>query len=164
MHKCFWKHCSYGGYITDVNDEVTVGKHYYHKACANERQIIDDIITKFIEQVNPAEIPVLRRVVNEIVFSDTKPVPAEYVMFALDYAITHPEVKLMYPQGLYRVCNSIDVLNAWKEHLNKQFMKTVDESKFVAEEVETTTLNKPKSSKGFGSILWQGRKTVNGQV
>ena len=152
MLKCGWTHCEYG-YITDDQKKVKVGKRWYHEDCARERELINDIVTKFIEQVNDAQIPVLRKVVNDIIYNENK--PAEFVMFALDYAIAHPEVKLMYPQGLYRVCGSIDVLNAWKERQNKIFMKQIKPNSFVAEDIkgEESQLHKPKAQSGFGKIL-----------
>jgi len=109
--KCGWTHCSCGVTIYDDQEKVKIGKRWFHKECAEEKTLIEDIVTKFLEQVNPAEIPVLRRVVNDIVFNEVK--PAQYVMFALDYAIAHPQMRLTYPAGLYRICNDLEVQKAW---------------------------------------------------
>lgn len=150
MQKCGWTHCSCGGYIYDNQPKIRVGKKWYHEECAKDRELIQDIITKFIEQVNDAQIPVLRKIVNDIIYNEIK--PAEYVMFALDYAIAHPEMKLTYPQGLYRICNAHDVLKAWTHKVAKE---KVGSHKIDINEVEqpTTVINK-KTNKRMVSDLF----------
>ena len=158
MYKCGWSHCSYEGYyISDGQEKTRVGKRWYHKECAEERSCINDIITIFTEQVNAnIEIPALRRVVNDIVFNDENPRPAQYVLFALNYAIEHPVMKLTYPQGLYRVCNSLDVLDAWKHRDDKKFVKTINSATFIAEDIKGTPTKQKQNNSGFSRIL--GRK------
>ena len=117
--KCAWIHCGCGYQIYDNQPKTKIGKRWYHEECAKEKTLIEEIITKFIEQINQAEIPVLRKVINDIIYNENR--PAEYVMFALDYAIAHPEMKLTFPQGLYRICNDQIVLQTWcKQQADKQ--------------------------------------------
>jgi len=114
MLKCGWTHCSCGWTIFDNQKKVKVGKRWYHEECAKERDTIQSIITKFIENVNDTvDVVVLRKVINEIIYNDDNPRPAEYVMYALDYAIAHPEMKLTFAQGMYRICDNRDVLKSW---------------------------------------------------
>lgn len=154
MYKCGWSHCE-KVYIYDTDEKTKVGKRWYHAECAKERETIQDIITKFIEYVDEnVDVIMLRKIVNELIFTNNY--PAEYVMFALDYALQNPFIHLNYPGGLYKLCRSSDIMKAWKEHQDKEFMKTVDNSQFVAKDVEVTPLNhKPSKTGGFGSILWK---------
>lgn len=134
--KCAWTHCNCGFHIYENQPKIKIGKRWYHEECAKEKTLIEDIVTKFIEQINPAEIPVLRKVINGIVFDEQNPRPAEYVMYALDYAIAHPEMKLMYPQGLYRICNDLEVQRTW---CMQQADKKVGSHKINIENIQKPT-------------------------
>jgi hypothetical protein len=151
-YKCGWQHCD-KGCINDDDAKVKVGQRWYHAECAKERSLIQDTITKFLEYVdNKADIIMVRRVVNNLVF--TYKFSAEFVMFALDYAIQHTEVKLTYPAGMYRVCRSSDVSNAWEQKKNREFMAHINKDQFVAKDVEVTPLVKKQTKTGgFSSIL-----------
>ena len=150
--KCGWTHCEWGGHISNNQEKVKVGKRWYHKECACERDCINDIITTFQENINEnADIKVLRSVINNLIYDECK--PAEYVLFSVRHAIAHPEFKLTFPQGIYRVCNHPDVLHAWQVQQNKKFMATVDQSKFVADNVAPTSVINKQKKTGFGTIL-----------
>lgn len=160
MVKCPWTHCNYNGCISDGQEKVKVGKRWYHKDCAEERDCINEIISVFTEQVNAnIEISALRRVINDIVFNEDSPRPAQYVLFAVNYAIEHPVMKLTYPQGLYRICNSLDVIDAWKHRNDKQFKQMVSKTEFVAEDIKGTLTRQKQNNSGFSRIL--GRR-MNG--
>ena len=150
--KCGWTHCSCGYDIMQNDDtKVKIGKRWYHAECAKEKLLIEDIVSKFIEQVNPAEIPVLRKVINDIVFNELK--PAEYVMYALDYAIAHPQMRLTYPAGLYRICNDIDVQRTWCKN---QADKTVGSHKIDIKDTvtqPTVQLNNTSKKKSVADLF-----------
>lgn len=153
MFKCGWTHCSCGGTIFDNQKKVKVGKRWYHEECANERNMIQDIITKFTECVSSTvDVVVLRRVINDIVYNEENPRPVEYVMYALDYAIAHPQMKLTFAQGLYRICNNQEVIKTWRQNVaNKQ----VGSHKIEIETIERpTTVYKPIEYKRMVSDLF----------
>lgn len=148
MLKCGWTHC--GQPIYDGQEKVKIGKRWYHAECAHEKELINDTITKFIEQVNHTDITVLRKIINDIIYNENK--PAEYVMFALDYAIAHPEMKLTFPQGLYRICNDQNVLHTW---CKQQADKKVGSHNIELKDIErTTTEIKKRSGKTMVSDLF----------
>ena len=148
--KCGWSHCNCGTFIYDDQPKIKIGKRWYHEECAEEKTLIEDIVAKFLEQVNPAEIPVLRRVINDIIFNEIK--PAQYVMFALDYAIAHPQMKLTYPAGLYRICNDLEVQKAW---CKQQADKAIGSHKIEITRLErpTTQINKTSPKRAVSDLF-----------
>lgn len=152
--KCRYSHCKHS--TTDISqneDFVQHGNAYYHCDCDAERLLFNDIITVFMEQVN-AQISVaaLRKVINDIVFNCG--MEAEYVMYALKYAISHPEIRLTYPGGMYRVCRDLKIQGLWKKEKVNKWAKNIDMNNFKADNVVgTVTQKNTKKLGGFGSIL-----------
>ena len=120
--KCAYAHCKHENKeIIDGEEYVVAGRYKYHKDCNQEREKINEIITIFIEQVNPnIVVNILRRTINNLINDSFE---VDYILFAVKYAVNHPEMKLTYPQGLYRICKDIDVLNGWQNLKVNQLLK-----------------------------------------
>ena len=112
--KCAWSHCRHNNIISENEQYVKKSSKYYHFACDCERENINKSIILFTENVNDQVVmSQLRGIINNLIFKQG--FEAEYVVFAIKYAIEHPELKLMYPQGLHRICKDQNILNLWKK-------------------------------------------------
>ena len=153
--QCRFKYCNHKSKeIKDNEPYDKVGTCYYHADCNQTRIQMNNIATKFLECINDkVSIPELKKVISRLCFDEGY--GSKYVEFALDYAILHPEFKLTYPAGLYRMCRSLDVVKAWDEKNNKEFVQSISKDTFVAEEKEVKELKKSqdKQSTGFSRIL-----------
>ena len=137
MPKCAWTHCPCNQVIEDMSDAVKDKTRYYHKDCLKQRNTINDIITLFTEQVNDKIVmSQLRNIINTLVF--TEGFEAEYVLYAVRYAINHPYMKLTYPAGIRRICLDQNVKSNWDN------MSRIDTRiSLEGERVYNTRSNKP---------------------
>lgn len=137
MPKCAWTHCPCNQVIEDMSDAVKDKTRYYHKDCLKQRNTINDIITLFTEQVNDKIVmSQLRNVINTLVFKEGY--EAEYVLYAVRYAINHPYMKLTYPAGIRRICLDQNVKSNWDN------MSRIDTRiSLEGERVYNTRSNKP---------------------
>lgn len=113
--KCVYANCLHDTKEILEGEDFRKDKNkYYHLDCWNYKHKINEIITLFSEQVNPNVVfTVLRSVINNLIFKQ-KNEPG-YVLYAIKYAINHPQMKLTYPQGLYRICKDNEVLESYKK-------------------------------------------------
>lgn len=120
-----------------MSDAVKDKTRYYHKDCLKQRNTINDIITLFTEQVNDKIVmSQLRNIINTLVF--TEGFEAEYVLYAVRYAINHPYMKLTYPAGIKRICLDHNVKSNWDN------MSRIDTKiSLEGERVYNTRSNKP---------------------
>lgn len=120
-----------------MSDAVKDKTRYYHKDCLKQRNTINDIITLFTEQVNDKIVmSQLRNVINTLVFKEGY--EAEYVLYAVRYAINHPYMKLTYPAGIRRICLDQNVKSNWDN------MSRIDTRiSLEGERVYNTRSNKP---------------------
>lgn len=111
-HKCGWTHCPYNKIIKPNEDIKKIGNRYYHAFCSHQKETIEEIVTMFVEQVNGDIVfTTLRGVVNTLIFKQEY--DCDYVLYSIRYAVNHPEMKLTYPQGLYRVVKDKSVSQSW---------------------------------------------------
>lgn len=113
--KCAYSNCLHESKdILDGEDFKKENKKYYHTDCWNYKNKINEVITLFTEQVNSNIVfTVLRSIVNNLVF--IQKYEPEYILYAIKYAVDHPQMKLTYPPGLYRICKDVDVSESYKK-------------------------------------------------
>lgn len=152
-YKCAWKHCKFDNVIKEDESYEVIGGRRYHTECNCEREDINECITLFTEQVNSQiVITQLRSVINNLIFKQG--FESEYVVFAIQYAINHPEYKLTYPQGLHRICKDQTIVNTWKtQKANSvlQGQKIVIDKIDKSEKIKYNTTQKKKSVSDFFS-------------
>lgn len=152
--QCRFAHCRHKTTEIKNGDQYDkVGQMYYHSDCNQERIKLNNIVTLFLEQVNAqVSVPQLRGIVNKLCYDNGYGV--DYVEFALQYAIDHPEFRLTYPPGLTRICQSLTIQAEWKKKQDADYEKKISKDAFVAEDVKGTVVKqKDKRGKGFGIIL-----------
>ena len=155
MPKCAWTHCPCNQVIEDMSDAVKDKTRYYHKDCLKQRNTINDIITLFTEQVNDKIVmSQLRNIINTLIF--TEGFEAEYVLYAVRYAINHPYMKLTYPAGIRRICLDQNVLDIWEKTQNQKFMEQITSTTFIADDVRgEPSGNVVRKEKKWGSVICQ---------
>lgn len=140
-YKCGWSHCKHDSIITQDQNFLKEKTRYYHVDCLEQKQTIEDIITIFLEQINPdIVISTLRSIVNTMVFKQGE--DEKYILFAIQYAVRHPEMKLTYPQGLYRIVKDKNVRESWKKMMAKKEYK--DEKVELNNKEHTFVYKQPK--------------------
>lgn len=151
-YKCASKHCTHEFIINNGDEYMKIGNRYYHLDCGHEKLVVDDIIAIFVEQINSnISIPILRNVINTLVHKQNYEI--DYVFYAIKYAVAHPEFKLTYPQGLYRVVKDVNILNTWKEKVSKEMLKTETfDISAIKNNEKSFTYTKPKE-KTIGSMF-----------
>lgn len=151
-YTCGWSNCRCGKIIRENDEKVKISTRYYHKQCAHEKETINEIIVLFCEQINSnIQTQVLRSVINTLIYK--KNYDVDYVMSALRYAVGHPEMKLTYPQGLYRICQDQKVKESWNKKQDELFVKK-QASAFVADNIiGQQTHYQPTNNNRFSSIL-----------
>lgn len=145
-YKCAWLHCRMDNIIQEDDDFVVVGGKRYHKQCNCERENINKSIVLFTEQVNDQIVmSQLRSVINNLIYKQG--FDSEYVVFAIQYAINHPEYKLTYPQGLHRICKDQTIIDIWRTQMANKLLQgqkvTIDE--MDEHKVEYSATQKKKS-------------------
>ena len=109
--KCGYTHCKHDSNII-TGEYKKSGNRYYHPDCYYEKENIQAITTLFLEQVNERTvISTLKAIVNNLIFKQGY--QADYVLYAVQYAVSHPQIRLTYPQGLYRVCGDKEIRQSW---------------------------------------------------
>ena len=155
--QCRFKHCLHSSTEIKKDDEyVKNGSTYYHKDCNELREALNDTVTLFMENVNnQVSVPELRKIINTLCFVDGMDI--KYIKFAINYAVAHPECKLTYPAGLYRICRNLSIQAEWRAKRNKNWMASVKQDSFVADDVRPTDTVKQKTKqRGFSRILGRG--------
>jgi len=147
-YKCGWSHCKMDNIIQEEDDFVVVGGKRYHKQCNCERENINKSITLFTEQVNDQIVmSQLRSVINNLIFKQG--FESDYVVFAIQYAIDHPEYKLTYPQGLHRICKDQEIIGLWKTQKANSLLQG---QKVVIDEIDKTEKIKYNSTQKERSV------------
>ena len=151
--KCKYTHCRHESTEIKPGEAFDkIGRCYYHPDCNRERTKLSGIVSRFLEEVNSrVSVPELRKIITSLVYDEGY--EAEYVEFALGYALEHPEYRLTYPPGMYRVCRSRDVAAAWQKKQDGDFIRNVGSDAFVAEEKEIKKITRKKTVSGFRRIL-----------
>lgn len=155
--QCRFKHCLHSSTEIKNGDEyVKNGTMYYHKDCNELREALNDTATLFMECVNSQiSVSELRKIINTLCFVDGMDI--KYIQYAINYAVTHPEYRLTYPAGLYRICRNLSIQAAWRSERNKKWMASVKTDAFVAEDVRPTdTVKEKPKQRGFSRILGRG--------
>lgn len=146
--KCAWTHCKYNKNITDGQETVKIGNRNYHKECACEKDNINNCIALFTEQINGQIVmSQLRSVINNLIFKQG--FESDYVVFAIQYAIDHPEYKLTYPQGLHRICKDQKIIGLWKTQKANSLLQG---QKVVIEQIDETEKIKYNSTQKKKSV------------
>lgn len=155
--QCRFKHCLHSSTeIKDGDDYVRNGSVYYHKDCNELREALNDTVTLFTEHVNnQVSLAELRKIINTLCFVDGMDI--KYIQFAINYAVDHPEFRLTYPAGLYRICRNLGIQAEWRSVRNKKWVSSIKEDSFVADDVRPTDTAKQKTKqRGFSRILGRG--------
>lgn len=141
---CAYKNCLHEtNKISDDEEYIKEKSTYYHLDCYDCRRKINEIITIFAEQVNSNIVfTVLRRVINTLVFKQNNDV--NFVLYAIKYAVNHPEMKLTNPEGLYRICKDKNVVDSWNEI---RCGKLLDGKKVEIKSVTPTSFELPVAKK-----------------
>lgn len=155
--QCRFKHCLHSSTeIKNGDDFVKNGSWYYHKDCNDLRLALNDTATLFMEQVNnQVSIAELRKVINTLCFVDGMDI--RYIQFAIEFAVAHPEYRLTYPAGLYRICRNLGIQGEWIKTKNKKWFESIKKKEFVADDIRPSDSAKQKTKqRGFSRILGKG--------
>ena len=147
---CRFKYCKHNTQEIKENEPFDkVGRCYYHSDCNQTRIQMNNIATRFMECINDkVSISELKAIVKKLCIDEGY--GAEYVSFALEYAILHPECKLTYPAGMYRMCRNLNVVREWDKKQVKEAKMTFD---VTDDNKESTFTFKSNGKKGFQDIL-----------
>lgn len=147
-YKCGWSHCKMDNIIQEGDDFEIVGGKKYHKYCNFERENINKSIILFTEQINALiSISRLRGVINTLIFKNG--FDSAYIVFAIKYAIEHPEYKLTYPEGLYRICKDQKIIGLWKTQKANSLLQG---QKVVIDQIDETEKIKYNSAQKKKSV------------
>ena len=147
-YKCGWSHCKIDNIIQEGDDFEIVGGKKYHKYCNFERENINKSIILFTEQINGQIVmSQLRSVINNLIFKQG--FESDYVVFAIQYAIDHPEYKLTYPQGLHRICKDQKIIGLWKTQKANSLLQG---QKVVIDQIDETEKIKYNSTQKKKSV------------
>lgn len=122
--KCRYSRCIFGGGDIEPGTEVEVSKgHYMHSECARYNSAIKQIIKLYTESIDETiAIPVLRNVINKIVF-DRKTDP-EFLLFVLKRAISN-KVPIKAPYGLHYLVKDRDAIDTWNKKKVQKIIKAI---------------------------------------
>ena len=126
-----------------------------HWDCYAEYRTIAAIRDYYYTNVsNTVVMKNLTAVINNIVFK--KEVSAEFLLFALKYAVDH-KIPIRAPYGLYYLIDNTRVKGEWKTRKEDAQRAKLQKAAEAANEkegpVKNTFAHRPDMRKGFGKIL-----------
>lgn len=141
IYKCNYKHCSYGGNVSDI-ESVKYNNRRYHEKCLNDKNLLSEIRKFYLEKINNSEVMViLNKAINEIVFK--KNISPDFLLFTLKY-IHNNKMKLNSIFGVYYYINNYKIKNEYEKYRNKCKNKIDFKNKNLQDEYENFTLkNQP---------------------
>lgn len=99
MYKCMYSHCSHPEDKLKSGEGITIGNRHFHTECMEESNTVKEIRKYYCENISDTVVlSFLNKVINAIVYD--KKVSADFLFFALRYAVTH-HVRVNSPAGLH---------------------------------------------------------------
>jgi len=156
VYKCAFKHCKHKNQDVLELDAEKVGNRYMHKDCAKTSLNINKVKDLYYEKISKTVVmKQLVSVINAIVFN--KNIDAEYLFFALSYAISN-KIPIRSPYGLHYLIDNKNIKSNWEKKQSQAIREEIEEEDFILPEV-----NKPTSftfsiekNTGFGGIFKGG--------
>lgn len=122
----------------------------YHKECLDEWNYIKEIKKVYYEKISKAVVQsILGKVINDIIYG--KNIDAEYLLYALNYAINH-NYKLNSPYGLHYIIDDYKIKNQWKLDQSKKILEHKKNIEIINTEDIPFYYN-PSKQKGFNDII-----------
>lgn len=155
-YKCAFKHCKHETQDILESESEKVGNRYMHKDCAKTSINITKVKDLYYEKISKTVVmKQLVSVINAIVFN--KNIEAEYLFFALSYAISN-KIPIRSPYGLHYLIDNNKIKSTWKKKQSQIIRESINEEEFILPEE-----NKPTSfsysieeNTGFGGIFKGG--------
>lgn len=154
-YKCAFKHCKHDDKDISQNEAVKVGNRYMHEDCANISENITHIRDLYYEKIsNTVVVKQLVSVINSLVF--TKNIDSEYLLFALNHAITN-KTPIKSPYGLHYLVDNSRIKEAWKKKQSTVIKQQIESEEIAYEEPKQTSFNfTVEKNMGFGGIFKGG--------
>lgn len=154
-YKCAFKHCKHENEDIPQNEAVKVGNRYMHDDCSKISENITQIRDIYYEKVsNTVVVKQLVSAINTLVF--TKKIDSEYLLFALNYAITN-KTPIKSPYGLHYLVDNNRIKDAWKKKQSSVIKKQIENEEITYEEPNQTSFNfTVERNTGFGGIFKGG--------
>lgn len=154
-YKCAFKHCKHEDENIPQFEAIKVGGRYMHEDCAKISENIAKIRDIYYEKIsNTVVVKQLVSVINTLVFK--KNIDSEYLLFALNYAVTN-KTPLKSPYGLHYLVDNNRIKEAWKKKQSSNIRKQIESEDIVFEEQKQTSFNfTVEKNTGFGGIFKGG--------
>ena len=154
-YKCSYKYCKHELGDIPPGSAVKSGKRHMHPDCASESETVANIRNYYYENIsNTVVMKNLVSVINNIVH--TKGVEAEYLMFALKYAVKN-RMPIKSPYGLHYLIDNSRIKAEWKKrqaaNIEVEALKVAEEMAVEIKQTLNTFTYNPNQNKGFGGIL-----------
>ena len=154
-YKCSYKYCKHESGDIPPGSAVKVGKRHMHPDCATESETVANIRNYYYENVsNTVVMKNLVAVINNIIHK--KGIEAEYLMFALRYAIEN-RISIKSPYGLHYLVDNSRIKSEWKKRqtakMEVKALKAAEEKAAELEPMQNTFTYKPSQNMGFGGVL-----------
>ena len=147
---CTYKHCRCESRDIPLTEAIKICKAVYHEVCLNEWNHIKEIKKVYYENISKTVVQsVLGRVINDIIYG--KNIDAEYLLFALNYALSH-NYKINSPYGLHYIIDDYKIKNQWKLDKNRKILNQNKNIEIIKTEDTPFSFN-PTKQKGFNDII-----------
>ena len=125
IYKCAFKHCKHEKQDVLESESEKVGNRYMHKDCAKTSINITKVKDLYYEKISKTVVmKQLVSVINAIVFN--KNIEAEYLFFALSYAISN-KIPIRSPYGLHYLIDNNKIKSTWKKKQSQIIRESINE-------------------------------------
>lgn len=154
LYACRYSRCKHPNLMLPEDQMERRGNFFYHPDCIAERETIDDIIRIYSEEIDSAVVfKYLRSVINNIIF--VKGVSAEYLLFAIKYAIRTKRT-IRSPAYLHYLVSDGRIKNAFQKSKTIKPIEPEIQFKDIAAEETEFTPSSIENKSGFTKIFAKG--------